>query len=332
MSCLYVNEQGATIGIDAGRVYVKYKGGMEKYIPVATLEAITIFGNVSITSACIAECLKRGISVDYFSTNGSYYGKLVSTRHTNVFRLKQQISRFEDESFSLQLAKKIIKAKVSNQIVVAKRYCKNSLESEKEITNMKLLKAKIDFSESISQLMGYEGNAAKSYFSALSNIINPNFSFNGRNRQPPKDKFNSMISLGYTLLMYDIYNEIENHFLNPYVGFMHADSERHPTLASDLMEEWRAILIDSMVLSLIQGNEILPEHFINGEDGGVYLTRDGMKIFIKKFETKMKVETNYLSYVDYRTSFRRALSLQTGQIVKCIEENSTDYYEPVYIR
>ena len=111
--------------------------------------------------------------------------------------------------------------------------------------------------------------------------------------------------------MNEFYREIENKGLHPYFGFIHQDREKHPTLASDLMEEWRAVLVDSLVLSLVNGHEILEEHFCSDADQpGIFLTKEGMKIFIRKMEDKMRQEQHYLTYVDYRVSFRRAMELQ----------------------
>lgn len=185
--------------------------------------------------------------------------------------------------------------------------------------------------KSDNELIGYEGVAAKSYFAVLSKIINPEFSFNGRNRMPPRDPFNSMISLGYTLLMYEIYGEIENKALTPYCGFLHKDHERHPTLASDLMEEWRAVIVDSVVMSLVQGNEINQEHFIKDEEtGAVYLTTTGIRIFIKKYEAKLRSENKYLDGISM--SYRRCLWYQVNKLVNAIEENNAELYNPVTIR
>lgn len=114
--------------------------------------------------------------------------------------------------------------------------------------------------------MGCEGNAAKNYFAALPKLVQPEFRFSGRTKQPPKDAFNSMLSLGYTMLLYEIYSEIENRGLTPYIGFLHSDRDGHPALASDLMEEWRSVIVDSAVLSLVQGGEIHISQFTEDEE------------------------------------------------------------------
>ena len=148
---------------------------------------------------------------------------------------------------------------------------------------------------------------------------------------PPKDPFNSMLSLGYTILMYEIYGEIENKGLNPDCGFLHKDHEKHPTLASDLMEEWRAVIIDSMVMSLIQGREIHSEQFIKDEEtGGVFLTKEAMKIFLRKYEIKMRTENRYIENMSM--SFRKGIRHQVNLLTRAIENNDANIYVPITIR
>ena len=171
----------------------------------------------------------------------------------------------------------------------------------------------------------------RAYFEGLAKIVKGDFAFKGRNRMPPRDKFNSMLCLGYTLLMFEIFGEIENRGLSPYCGFLHKDNERHPTLASDLMEEWRAVIVDSVVLSLIQGNEIRAEHFTKDEDGeGILITNEGMKIFINKYESKLRTSIKYIDNINM--SFRKCLWYQVGKMVNAISEENVDLYNPVVIR
>lgn len=334
MSSLYVNEQGAVLGLEGGYFQVKLKDGTLRKIPKETLESVTVFGNITITTPCYRECLQRGIPVNYFSSSGAYFGKLSSTRHENPFRLKKQIYMTDDSSFCLALSKKIIHAKISNQLVLLRRYKRSTgINIEKQIQRIEIARKKIAICSTIEMLMGYEGSAAREYFSALSDLVNPDFHFEGRKRQPPTDPFNSMLSLGYTMLMYEVYNELESRGLSPYLGFMHAMHEKHPTLASDMMEEWRAVIVDSVVMSLIQGHEIKVSHFEQDEEtNAVYLTRDGMKIFVSKIERKFQSSSNYLCSEQTTHYFRRGIYLQSVALTKAIEERNVDVYTPLYIR
>ena len=147
------------------------------------------------------------------------------------------------------------------------------------------------------------------------------------------NEFNSMISLGYSILMNEVYCKIEMKGLNPYFGFIHRDAEKHPTLASDMMEEWRAVIVDATAMSMINGHEIQKEHFnFSMDEPGCYLTRDGLKIYLNKLERKFQTEVRYLKYVDYAVSFRRGIFLQMEHLAKAIEEGNANLYEPITIR
>lgn len=162
MSYLYIIEQGAKLSIKNGRFEVHYSEERTKSIPVETLEVIEIFGNIHITTQAIQECLKRGINILYFSTKGSYYGRLISTNHVNVLRQRKQSELYKSDKFKLQFSKKIINAKINNQIVLLRRWQRSTQNDiSKSIEYIKQLKSKIDKCDSIEEIMGYEGIIAK---------------------------------------------------------------------------------------------------------------------------------------------------------------------------
>ena len=332
MSYLYVCEQGAVIGYEGKRFQVKSQEGLLKSITAETLENIEIFGNVQLTTQCIDECLKRGLGVVFYSSNGAYYGRLISTNHVNVARQRKQAAISEE--FKTSIAKNIIWCKIKNQSVILRRYARNKgTDVDESIARMMYLGKKLDTCTDAEQIMGFEGSAARIYFETLGKLIDDEFSFTGRNRRPPLDPFNSVISLGYSIILNEIYGKLEGKGLNPYFGILHKDREKHPTLASDLMEEWRAVLVDSLAMSLLNGHELKIDSFYrDNESKAVYLTKEGFKIFIDKMEKKLHTDNNYLSYVDYRVSFRRALDLQVNQLCQAIETGDPKLYKPVLIR
>lgn len=334
MSYLYVCEQGAYIGIEGNRFQVKYRDGMVKSIPVETLDVIEIFGKVQITTQCMTECLKRGINILFYSTNGAYFGRLISTSHVNVQRQRKQADIGKNKEFQRSFSKRIIDAKIRNQIVILRRYARNrDLKVDFEVNQMQNMLKKVSSANNIEQIMGYEGISARLYFKVLGKLIEPQFSFSGRSRRPPLDPFNSMISLGYSIIMNELYGKIEGKGLNPYFGIMHKDHEKHPTLASDLMEEWRAVLIDSVAMSMLNGHELTKDDFYTDlENPGVFLGKEAFKKYIKKLEIKFRTQSKYLSYIDYSVSFRKAMDLQISQFIKAIELNAPEEYEPIIIR
>lgn len=333
MALLYVNENGAVIGIEGNQCTVKYQDGMKKSIPIESLDGVTILGTAQVTSKCLEAFMKRGIPTAYFSKGGQYFGRVQSTGHINTARQRKQCALYET-AFGLELGRRILSAKVKNQAVVLKRYEKSrgfTLQEEQKM--LTICRNKILESKSIAEMMGYEGQGAKYYFRGFSKCIDKPFQFEGRSRRPPRDEFNSMISLGYSILMNEVYGKIELKGLNPYFGFIHRDAEKHPTLASDMMEEWRAVIVDATVMSMINGHEIHKEDFVKNQDEpGCYLTKSGLKIFLNKLERKLQTEVRYLSYLEYSVSFRKAIFCQMERLVKAIEMGDASVYEPIQIR
>lgn len=334
MSCLYITEQGSKITTLAGKIIVECKDGTTQVFPKETLESIMLFGNISMTVPVQKFCLEKGIKVTYLSTKGKYFGRLHSTAHFNAERLKKQVYLSDCDSSCIELAKKIQSAKIHNQRIILKRYEKHSSNDiTEELNRISIYEKEISRCNTVDEVLGYEGMAAREYFKALSRLIKEEFSFNGRSRQPPLDPFNSMISFGYTIIFYEIFAEIESRDLSPYIGFIHKIKRNHPALVSDLLEEWRALLVDSTILSLVQGNEIGIDEFEFDEDtGAVYLSNNAIKICVKKLEDKMRKEINYLEYLDSPVSFRHAIWWQIKSLANCIDNGSFDGYHPLKIK
>ncbi len=327
MSILYLEDQGAVVGVDANRCKVTHTDGMVRYLPLETLDGIMILGHIQLTTQCMETCLQRGITISYLSRGGKYFGRLVSTEHINVERQRKQCALYEN-AFSVDLAREVLAAKLKNQEVVLERYAKSkNIYLDDQIRMLRICRKKVLEGSRIAEMIGFEGQGAKAYFDGLSKVIDPAFAFHGRSRRPPMNPFNSMISLGYSILMNEIYSKIEAKGLNPYFGFIHRDNEKHPTLASDMMEEWRAVIVDSTAMSLINGHEIRTDNFEMGMDEpGCFLNKEGLKIFLNKLENKLQTE------VKYRVSFRRAMTLQMEQLVKAIETEDASIYKPIEIR
>ena len=334
MSHVYITNNGSVLGIDGGRFVIKQKDNLMTSIPKETVESISVFGNSSITTRCMQELLAGNIPVCFFSSRGRYFGRLESTDGSKITQMKKQFAVFEDEEYTLELARKIAMAKISNQITVLRRYMGDKKELfNRQIDVMKQLKVKASNGMTNPEIMGYEGNAARLYFEVLSNVIRSEFKFYGRNRRPPKDPFNSLISLGYTLLLYEIVSKLQVQGLNPYLGFLHKPRDGSPSLASDMMEEWRAVIVDSIVMSMIQGNEISFDDFDCDDDNvGVYIHNDAMKKFIDKFEKKLTGKMKYLTYDNNEYTFREAMSIQCHKLAESINANDAGVYMSVMIR
>lgn len=276
--------------------------------------------------------MKKGIDVVFFSKGGHYFGRLTATGYQKAGLQRRQAKLYHSD-FAIDLSRRMVAAKLNNQAVMLRRYARNhAVDVNREVMHIQWAKERVAGERTIPEIMGYEGHGAKSYFKGLSRCIDSDFAFSGRSRRPPRDPFNALISLGYAILLNELYGEIESHGLNPYFGFMHQDAEKHPTLASDLMEEWRAVLVDSLAMSLLNGHELAVGDFESDDAGGCYLTKKGLAVFLNKMEKKMQTSIRYLHYLDYPVTFRRALGFQAGCLAKAIEAEDAALYDPILIR
>lgn len=333
MSTVYVVNDYGKCGYRDGRLTIE-AGNVQKEIPFETITSICIIGNIQVSTHLTRMCLKKGISVTYLSKHGEFYGKLQSTSHYHIERQRKQFNLSEGD-FGLELSKRFVAGKLRNQQVVLRRLLRNPdyqyLENAKSLANIHYSEEKISTLENFNVLRGHEGIAARNYFKAIALTIPDTFNFKGRNRMPPKDPVNSMLSLGYTLLLYEIYAAIERTGLHPYCGFFHEDALHHPTLASDLMEEWRPVLVDTLVLSLIHKHQLEPSDFYTREEKeGVYLSDKALKIFIHKFEQKLNTVTYYQSDTGY--TYREMLEKQVHTLWDAIRKHNVEDYQPFKLR
>lgn len=334
MAHLYLTDNGSVLGVDGGRYVIKQNKELVRSIPKESIESISIFGNSTITTPCIQDLLASRTPVCFFSSKGKYFGRLHGIEAERIALLKQQFERFDDEDFSTSLSARMIAAKIHNQQVILNRYIKTSAETfQSELNIIKQMEKKVITATSSTEAMGYEGMAAKMYFKILGEVVKPDFKFYGRNKRPPKDPFNSLLSLAYTMLMYELMAKIETEGLSPYCGVLHTVRDGSPALCSDMMEEWRAVIADATVMSMVQGNEILFDDFVSDENSvGIYLNNDALRKFINKFERKLNMKNKYLAYDDKEYSFRQAIHVQCRQLAAAIKENDPTLYQPIRIR
>ena len=332
MCFLYVIRHGAVLGISGGLLTVRYPDASEESVPKNLIEGISIYARVVLTTQCIEFCLSNNIRVGFFSSSGTYKGCLSPIENCNTSRLRKQIELSDDAEFSLQLSKRIVCAKIINQSVIIRRHSQSKEDSYQCVHAMyRIAKQKIPAAQTINQIIGYEGIASRRYFDWISQHIDAEFAFDKRNRRPAKDPFNRMINYGYSLLHKEIYGEIENRQLNPFIGFIHRDKVGHASLASDLIEEWRAVIVDSTVLSIIQRHEIRLDDFVM-ENGKCIMSKDALKVLITKLEQKMETKMSYLKYVNKPVTFREALWHQADRLSRVIDGSVPERYVPIIIR
>ncbi len=291
MKTLYVSQQGCYVNLDQETLLVKQKDQILAQVQLPLLEQVLIFGKSQITTQAIRACLWRNIPVAYLSRMGYCYGRLMS-----IERGYRQLTRYQQElglTERLLSAREIVKGKLANSRVLLQRQ-QRRLNSEKislAIESLNYLSQQAADADSIDRLLGFEGMGAKTYFSAFEDCLtSPDFVFVARSRQPPGNPVNAMLSFGYQVLWNHLLALIEIQGLDPYQACLHQGSDGHAALASDLIEEFRAPIVDSLVLYLVNRSVMSAQQDFEYRDGGCYLNNSGRKKYLRAFVQRMEEE------------------------------------------
>ena len=266
-------------------------------LPLHNLEGIVSFGYRGTSPALMGACAERNISICYLSPQGKFLARVSGKTRGNVLLREQQYKSCKDEDISLQIAKNCILGKVYNARWVLERALRDhelQIDSERVKKASLQLKNALDLiqnAESKEQLRGYEGESASIYFGVFNELIlqqKKDFAFNGRNKRPPLDNVNAMLSFVYTLLTNQIVSALETVGLDPYVGYLHTERPGRVSLALDLIEEFRSVYADRFVLSLINKKIVNGKNFSRKENGAVLMDDDLRKKVLVEWQNKKK--------------------------------------------
>lgn len=334
LNTLYVTLPEAYLSKDGQNVVVSVNQQEVFRIPSINIEGIVTFGYMGASPGLMKLCSDNGISLTFLSPNGRFISRVQCATRGNVLLRKAQYSLSDDEERSLHVAKLIIAAKIQNYRNILKRYCRDYGECQEVETAVKILETNKQHAlnaDDKTKLMGFEGMASNTYFDALPKLIlnqKESFPFNGRNRRPPKDKVNAMLSLAYTLIANDTSAALETVGLDPYVGFLHSLRPGRTSLALDIMEEFRAYLGDRFVLSLINKRQITPKDFLYQGDNGVILTDNGRKTFLAAWQNR-KRDTIIHPYLNEKVEIGLLPYVQALLLARYIRKDIDDY--PVFL-
>lgn len=254
-------------------------------IPAHNIEAIVYFGYPGASPSLLGLCAERGITVSFLTEHGKFLARVEGPQSGNVLLRRRQYRLADAENNAPVLAKYFISAKITNCRAVLQRGRRDhpdkvGAEIELSIALLAGTVRKVFDRNSLDDLRGLEGDAAQRYFTELDHLVleqKQDFFMNNRNRRPPLDNFNALLSFFYTLLVHECRSALETVGLDPAVGFLHRDRPGRPSLALDLMEELRPYLGDRMVLSVINRKQISNNDFVKNENGAVYLTSNARK-------------------------------------------------------
>lgn len=302
LNTLYITTPDRYISLDGENVVISAERQEIARVPLHNLERIMLFGGAGASPALMGKCVSESRELVFMSRSGKFLARVEGEVNGNVLLRRKQYRVADKPQESLEIARNIIAAKLYNSRWVLERTIRDhSMRIDTELFKSKslFLKNAVDNAmkaENIDILRGIEGEAASVYFSVFDDMIlqqKDDFKFNGRNRRPPLDRVNAMLSFAYSLCTSMCTSALEAVGLDAYVGFMHTDRPGRRSLALDLLEEFRAVMCDRFVLTMINKRTISPDHFEMREDGAVLLNDDGRRAFLTAWQNRKDEEIKH---------------------------------------
>ena len=331
---MYVTTPEAYLSKDGLNAVVSVKQEEIFRIPIHNIEQIVTFGYMGASPGLMKLCADNSVSLTFLTPQGRYISRSQGPTKGNVLLRKAQYRYSDDPQYSLHLSKLFISGKIQNYRNILRRFIRDNgfnEDVEKAASDLVRCKKQVLNADSIESVRGIEGEAATHYFAVFPNLIlnqKENFIFQGRNRRPPKDAVNAMLSFAYSLVGNDMISALETVGLDPYVGFMHTLRPGRASLALDVMEELRAYLGDRLVLSLINRKQISINDFVKQGDEGIVMTDSGRKTIITAWQNRKREQITH-PYLNEKVSIGLLPYIQATLLARYIRNDIDDY--PVFL-
>ena len=299
LNTLFVTTQGAYLSKEGETVVVKVERETRLRVPIHTIGGIVCFGNIMCSPFLMGFCAERDVAVSFLSEHGRFLARVQGPVSGNVLLRREQYRRADDMDTAAQMAKSFLTGKLGNSRTVLQRALRDhsaKLNAQEVSEASKRIGHSLERLQSdvpLNILRGIEGDAAHTYFSAFDHLIisqKEDFVFRERNRRPPLDRVNCLLSFLYTLVLHDVRSALESVGLDPAVGFLHRDRPGRPGLALDMMEEFRPFLADRLTLSLINLNQVRVKGFREMESGAVLMDDETRKTVLVAYQKRKQDE------------------------------------------
>jgi len=353
MSTLYVTEPGTQVHKDSDRLVLKRGNDVLEAVPLIKVDQVVLMGRgVSVTTSALHALTKRGVDVVYLSGGGRFLSRMVGQEHKHSRLRQMQAVNTTDEGFAMRAASAIVAGKVWNQRVLVQRHSERAPWSRNALAAMDDMGRRADSAQGLDQLRGFEGQGAKEYFGLFRRLLKPpvdgqSWGFDRRAYYPPPDPINAALSFAYSLLLRDVVTACELIGLDPYLGFFHVIDYGRPSMALDLMEEFRPIVADSIVLEAVNRPYISLKDFEavdlteaeeerpadqepRSSTQAVYLAKDGREKLIHLYETRVNEQVFAAAEGD-RVSYRYIFQLQAQKMARFVL-GEAQRYEPFTVR
>ena len=335
---LYITKQGAYVSRDGTNIVVSLERVELLRLPIHTIEGLICFGNIMVTPFALGLCGDNRVTVSFLTENGHFMARVTGRQTGNILLRRAQHQASTDAEKISSAARSLVAAKIANARTVLMRFVRDHASQQtaamiKAIDYLAGALQELKRPHLIDQIRGIEGDAARLYFQVFDDLIltgKPDFFFRERSRRPPLDNVNALLSFFYSLLAHDCTAACESVGLDPQMGFLHADRPGRPSLALDLMEEFRPWLVDRFVLTLINLGQVKDNDFIKRENGGVEMKEDMRREVIKSWQERKK-ETIQHPFLGEKVPLGLLPFLQAQLLARWLR-GDLDAYPPMFYK
>lgn len=335
MGTVYITQAyGSFIGKTDERLTVKFERKKILDVPLIKIDGLVVLGQATVSPEIVGELLERKIPLSFLTGTGKYKGCLQPELSKNIFVRKAQWSAAGGTQTAIHLVRGFVRGKLKNyrNLLLRRRREYPALDLDGKITQLEQAISSLEQTDQIDSLRGLEGAGSAAYFSSFQQLItNPLFEFKSRVRRPPTDLVNSLLSLGYSLLRHEVQSAVNIVGFDPYLGYLHYQRYGRPSLALDLMEEFRPLIVDAIVLNTINKEKLTPDDFETEPlSNAVSLTKEGLKIFLRLYEQKKQSKFKH-PVLKRQCTYQEAIEIQARLMAKYLM-SETDKYPPLILK
>jgi CRISPR-associated protein Cas1 len=337
LNTLFVTTQGSYLAKEGETVVVKVERKIRLRIPIHTIGGIVCFGNITCSPFLMGFCAERDVAISFLTEYGRFLARVQGPVSGNVLLRREQYRRADDMNVSAEMARAVLTGKLANCRTVLRRALRDhsdKLNADKvheasQRIRGSLVRLQLDLP--LNVLRGIEGEAAHTYFGVFDHLITSqkqDFFFRGRNRRPPLDHVNCLLSFLYTIVLHDVRSALESVGLDPAVGFLHRDRPGRPGLALDMMEEFRPFLADRLTLSLINLNQVQKKGFRKMESGAVLMDDETRKAVLVAYQKRKQDEIMH-PFLEEKVPIGLLFHMQALLLARCLRGDLDGY--PTFI-
>ena len=331
MATVYITQQGELVGKTSERLKVTLNKELLLDIPLLKVSEVVLFGNITVTTPAIKLLAKREIGITFLSQHGEYVCRLQPEISKNSLLRIEQFRAFFDEGRRLELARGFVLGKLANLRMTLIRKGGKAAEVKQAVERIKKAENAARATGSLNQLRGHEGDGSAAYFGVFQHLLKADgFSFAKRVRRPPTDPVNALLSFGYTLLSNDLITAVTLVGFDPYIGYLHAEKYGRPSLALDLMEEFRPVIVDALVLACVNKKILTLADFTATEAGTSRLTDEGRRTFLQQYEHRRKTEFTH-AVLEQKMTYQQAFEQQARLLAHTLH-GANDTYAPLLMK